>query len=341
MKHQRDRASFVSARKVAELAGVSRSAVSRTFTPGASVSDETRRRVLEAAETLGYHVNHLARGLLSRRTGIVCIVAADIDTPFQSRLVKTVSGKLQDAGMVTMVINSSGADESVENALRQALHYRADATLVLSGTPSEAIVRTCVESGQRLILNNRDEAVEGCHHIGLDNRASAQTALHAFLRAGCRRLALVSSAAGTPSLVARETAFKTAAQIVGLDVVSYREGRTCYQSGYDGARALLSASQRPDAVFCVTDLLACGFMDAARLQFGLRIPQDISIIGFDDIEQAGWAAYALTTFAQPIDAIAEQTVALIAADDFEGGRTWLQAPFVWRKSVRHNGYQQP
>jgi DNA-binding LacI/PurR family transcriptional regulator len=97
---------FVSAKEVAKLAGVSRSAVSRTFTPGASVAEETRRRVLQAAETLGYHVNHLARGLLNRRSGIVCLIVAAVDTPFQSRLVRLLTGRLQEAGKVTMVINS-------------------------------------------------------------------------------------------------------------------------------------------------------------------------------------------------------------------------------------------
>ncbi len=333
----RSAAGFVSAQQVADLAGVSRSAVSRTFTPGASVSKNTRERVLQAAEELGYHVNHLARGLLRQRTGIVCIVVADIDTPFQSQLVKAVSGKLQDVGLVTMIINTAGPEESVEHALRQALHYRADATLVLSGSPSESIIGTCVESGQRLILNNRAEAVQGCHHIGLDNEESAETALHAFDRAGCRRLALVSSAAGTPSLVARETAFAAAAHALGKEIRIYREGATCYRSGFEGGLALLAGRDRPDGVFCVTDLLACGFMDAARQEFRMRIPEDLCVIGFDDIEQSEWGAYGLTTFAQPVDEIADRVVSLVAQDDFEEGRTDLHAPFVWRRSVRAGG----
>lgn len=335
--HEADRkgaGGFVSAQQVADLAGVSRSAVSRTFTPGGSVSPETRERVLKAAEMLGYHVNHLARGLLRQRTGIVCIVVADIDTPFQSRLVKVASAKLQDAGMVTMIINTSGPEESVEHALRQALHYRADATLVLSGSPSQAIIGTCLESGQRLILNNRAEEIHGCHHIGLDNEESANTALHAFVRAGCKRLALVSSAAGTPSLSARERAFAASAGEAGIELKTYGKGRTCYRSGYEGALALLAGRDRPDGVFCVTDLLACGFMDAARQEFGLRVPEDLCVIGFDDIEQAGWGAYGLTTFAQPVETVADRVVDLVAAERFQKGRTTLHAPFVWRRSVR-------
>lgn len=327
-------AGFVSAQQVADLAGVSRSAVSRTFTPGASVAPATRERVLKAAELLGYHVNHLARGLLGQRTGIVCIVVADISTPFQSRLVMEVSQKLQNAGMVTMIVNTAAPEKGVEHALRQALHYRADATLVLSGAPSPSIIATCVESGQRLILNNRDETVEGCHHIGLDNAESARTALHAFLRAGCRRLALVSSAAGTPSLMTRERAFVEEARSAGLEIMSYGKGPTNYESGYQGAVALFAGRDRPDGVFCVTDLLACGLMDGARKEFGLRVPEDLCVIGFDDIEQAGWASYDLTTFAQPVEAIAETVTTLCLEDAFEGGRTALHASFIWRRSVR-------
>src|SRR5690606_19449586 len=114
-------------------------------------------------------------------------------------------------------------------------------------------------------------------------------------------MALISSEARTPSLLAREEAFGTAAREAGLEVVATRSGPTGYTTGYEAARLLLSGSSRPDAAFCVTDLLACGFMDAARFEFDLRIPDELCGAGFDDIEQAGWPSYDLTTFRQPIE----------------------------------------
>lgn len=93
---------FVSAQEVAERAGVSRSAVSRTFTPGASVSPETRRRVVEAAEALGYHVNHLARGLMRNESGIVCLIVSEMSTPYRANLIRAMTQQLQNAGKVAM-----------------------------------------------------------------------------------------------------------------------------------------------------------------------------------------------------------------------------------------------
>jgi DNA-binding LacI/PurR family transcriptional regulator len=137
---------------VAKRAGVSRSAVSRTFTLGASVSEETRRRVVEAADALGYHVNQLARGLMRSESGIACLVASEMDTPYRARLVRELSHALQKAGKVCMIINTDRSDGSVDAALRQTLNYRADASILLSGLPDKAITKLCLDSGQRIVL---------------------------------------------------------------------------------------------------------------------------------------------------------------------------------------------
>lgn len=309
-----DRGQFVSAKQVAERAGVSRSAVSRTFTPGASVSPETRRRVMEAATALGYHVNHLARGLMRRESGIVCLVVADLDTPHLSRTVDILTNRLQVAGKVAMLINTASGRQSVEEALRQTLNYRADATIVLSGTPEPAIVRTCLESGQRMVLINRDDHLAGTLNVRVENGAAARTACAMFLADGRRHLALVSSGVNTPSLLEREREFVAAAEEIGRKVAVWHEGPTRHATGLEAARHLMAKRPRPDAIFCVTDLLACGVMDAVKHEFGLKVPDDVSIIGFDDIDQARWPSYELTTFAQPVDAMAEAIVKAIGAE---------------------------
>ena len=151
---------FVSANDVAKRAGVSRSAVSRTFTPGASVSEETRRRVMEAAQALGYHVNQLARGLMRSESGIVCLVVSEMDTPYRAKLVRALTHELQKAGKISMLINTDRSDGSVDAALRQTLNYRADASILLSGLPDKAITKLCLDSGQRIVLINRDDDIE-------------------------------------------------------------------------------------------------------------------------------------------------------------------------------------
>lgn len=329
--------SFVSAQQVAELAGVSRSAVSRTFTEGASVSKATRDKVIAAADTLGYHVNHLARGLIQENSNIVCLVAADMASPSQSKLIESLTRDLQASNKVVMLVNTSG-DRGVDGALRQTLYYRADASVVLSGQPDNALIETCVRSGQRVIVANHDQGAIGTESIMVSNRACAREAFHMLYRVGCTSLALIAPDVGPPGLLARETAFVEEAQARGVSVTVTRTGAATYAAGAEVARRLFSGQNRPDGVFCITDLLACGFMDVARNEFGLKVPEELCVIGFDDIEQAGWSSYNLTTFRQPLDEIAQHVTQLIndPQSDFDA----LAAPArfiahpVWRGSVR-------
>jgi len=324
----------VNARQVAERAGVSRSAVSRTFTEGASVSRETRAKVMKAAAELGYHVNHLARGLIRAETGIVCLLIGEIGTPYQSALLDATTRCLQAAGKVVMVLNTAGDPRTTEAALGQTLNYRADATVVFSGSPPSTLVETCIASGQRVIMINRDDLPKGTEQILVENDEAVGEAALMLHRAGCATLAVVSSTAGTPSIVARERRFVQAAAGLGLTVTVSREGPTGYATGAASARLLLASSRRPDGVFCVTDLLALGFMDVARREFGRRIPEDLCIVGFDDIAQAGWMSYELTTFRQPLETMAERIVAILATDEEPSGPIRLPVQTVWRRSVR-------
>lgn len=335
-----DKTSFVSADEVARLAGVSRSAVSRTFTEGASVSDKTRRKVMEAAQALNYHVNHLARGLSKVASRPVCLIGSDLHAPFQAALLATLTERIQQTGRATMIINTSGDAADVEAALTRALEYRASSTVVMSGSPSEAVVQRCIATGQQVILINRkgaDPAQPGPLHVTIDYRRAMAQAVDMLRRAGCLRLAVVASTAGTPSLLARERGFLDSARQEGLEVDVLRAGPTCYQTGRDAARELL-ARVRPDGVFCVTDLIACGFMDAARGEFGLTIPRDICVLGFDDIAQSGWDGYALSTFRQPLSAMADAVCGfLVQPDEVTTTTLYLEAEPIERRTIRQDG----
>ncbi len=294
----------VNARDVAELAGVSRASVSRCFTQGASISPDTRARILEAADRLGYQVNRLASGLIRSETGLVALIAAEIDTPYRANLLAELTRQLQAAGKVGVLINTDRSDESVEHALRQAISYRADAAIFLSGMPAPSLAETCLRNGMRLVLINRDEERPGSVRIRLDDAEAGERALMLLRAAGCRRPALASSEAGTTSLIERERGFRAAARAAGIDLIEARFGPTAYETGLDLGMALLTRADRPDGIFCTTDLMACGIMDVARWRLGIDIPGQLSLIGFDDIPQARWEGYDLTTFAQPVADIA-------------------------------------
>ncbi len=327
--------SAVSARDVAEAAGVSRTAVSRTFTPGASVSPSTRAKVIAAAEALGYQVNNLARGLMRAESGLVALIVAELDTPYRARLVSALTDRLQSAGKIALMINTDRSDASVEGALRQAIGYRTDAAIVLSGMPDRALTDLCLRNGLRLVLINRDEERPGSIRIRLDDEKAGAVAARTLLRAGCTRPALATSGAATASLAARARGYLAALAAEGVAPIEAAHGPTGYETGLALGTDLLTRAERPDGIFCVTDLIAFGVIDAARHRFGLGVPEDLSVIGFDDVPQAGWEAYGLTTFAQPVSAIAEACVAWLSRPDSDDSldMVCLSAKMVWRHTV--------
>lgn len=323
-----------SATEVARLAGVSRSAVSRTFTDGASVSAKTREKVLAAAAQLNYHVNHLARGLSKEKSRPVCLLAANLDKPYHNLLLDALTRQLQADGRMVMIINVTADAGDADDALRRALSYRASASIVMSGTPPEAMVQSCVESGQKVILINRNNNIENVHHVQIDYHQAMHDAVNRFMEAGCHKLCLISSTKGTPSLLARERFFIEAALAREAEISVWRSHETNYDDGQRAARELLARSNQHHAYFCITDLVACGFMDTARHEFGVAIPEDISVLGFDDIPQSSWQGYDLSTYAQPYEGIAQRVTAILNEQQNEDLTTRLAVIPKMRGTIR-------
>lgn len=302
----------VTSAKVAELAGVSRSAVSRTFSNG-KVSKETRAKVLEAAAQLGYEENRLAKGLIQGKSGIVCIVANHVRSPWHAKLNNALIERIQASGRVAMVVVSAAGD--AEDALRRTIHFRAEATIVLSGSPPRSIAEQCVRFGQKIVLIDRQEDLESSLCINPDNMAAATSVCEMVKRKGMNKLAYLTSATNSQGLHSRLEAFKQVAMSHDVDLTVIEAGPTSYVGGQVLATELLTRSNYPRCVFCATDLLACGFIDTAKRQFDVRIPHDINVIGFDDIAQASWSNYDLTTFCQPVEEIAHSALDFIDGND--------------------------
>lgn len=310
------RRAFVTAAEIAERAGVSRSAVSRTFTPGASVSEPVRARVLEAAGELGYRVNRLARSLNHARSNLVGLVGADLQQPFHAECLSTLSTALLEDGFQCMLLNAARAERDMGILIERVLEYRVCAIVVMNGTPPARIVKECVKNGVPVILVNKPMPGLAVDTVVTDHAAGGRAAAEHLIAAGCRKLAVVSSAAQTASLLGRLHAFRDRAAQAGVPVRVWQDGATDYSAGRQAALDLLATSNKGnkgkiDGAFCVTDLLALGFLDAARLDRGRRVPDDLSVIGFDDIPQAAWHAYQLTTFRQPVQLLTDQVMQFI------------------------------
>lgn len=300
---------FVSAQDVARRAGVSRSAVSRAFTPGASIAPSTLARIRKAADALGYEVNGLARGLLAHRSHIVGLVTTDAESPFRALMIAALSRSLIERGNVPAIINIGPTSEDVASASRQLLRYRAEATVFLSGSPPASLVDLARRNGQPLILINRAETK--FDRVRCDDRDGARLAFETLSAAGARRFAVVNTERPSPSLLAREMAFSRIVRARDMDVRIVRAGRhSDYQSGRDAVNRMLADGAPPEAIFCVNDLMAFGAIDALRVA-GKRVPDEVSIVGFDDVPMADWTPYRLTTVKQDPERIAAAVVSIL------------------------------
>lgn len=299
---------FVSAHDVARVAGVSRSAVSRAFTPGASVSRETREKVMRAAEELGYQVNDLARGLLANQSRLVGLVVTKPEVGFRAHLVAALTRQLISRGSVPILINTGQTEEEMAAAQKILLGHRAEATIILSGSPPSSFVDLARRNHQPLVVLGRSEP--GADHVRIDNSAAARQAAALFVRRGLSTLGLAGSLSGTPSIVEREQSFRAEAERLGARVITARGRDSDYSGGIEAGRHLLAGTDRPEAIFAVNDPVAFGVVDYAR-SLRLKVPGDLAVIGFDDVPEAGWLAYDLTTFRQDPDAMASRAVSLL------------------------------
>ena len=300
----------VSSVQVARVAGVSQAAVSRVFTAGASVSDEMRTRVLSAARKLGYRPNVLARSLTRRSTNIIGIVMFRFTNPFYARLLKEFSHKLQALNYWTLLLNSEG-DEDVEVALPTALQYQVDGIIITSTILSSTLAEECARAGTPVVLFNRYSIDTNVNAVCCDSVGAGRMVADALVDAGHTRYAFIAGEENTSTSRDRERGFVERLRERGHELALRDVGNFRYEDGYTAAQRLLNRPDRPDAIFCASDLMAMAVFDVATGEMGIRVPDELSIIGFDDISMARWPKYQLTTVRQPLDRMVDATVEVL------------------------------
>lgn len=296
---------------VARRAGVSRSAVSRSFTPGASVAPATRERVMKAADELGYRVNQLARSLTNQRSDLVGIVAANMDNPFRSRQIKDMASELVNRGYKPILLPAE-AEEDPRRVIGMLLEYNVSGVIVTSDTPPQSICRECVSLGVPMVLVNKAGIDAKVDRVLLDNVKSGESAARLLIEKGSRKLVAIGSGILSHSLCVRMDAFDRTALSMGLPKPErYQAGFQDYDGGFEAARCMLESKSDCDGIFCVTDYMALGVLDHIRLHSNRQIPEDIQLIGCDDILQARWAGYDLTTIRQDTGILASEVVSCL------------------------------
>lgn len=294
---------------VARLAGVSQSAVSRAFTPAASVSEVTRRKVFEAARKLGYRPNAIARTLITRRSRIIGVVVSYLENQFYPVVLEELSKQLRQHGYHLLLFCTDTQD--TDELLAEILQYQVDGIVMASTTLSSGVARTCAEAGIPVVLFNRTARPGPSSTVATDNVDGGRKVGRLLCAAGHQRIAFIAGLEDTSTSRDREQGF-----LAGLAEYGQRcFGRTVGHYQFDGAvratLALFAHDPHPDAVFVANDHMAIAVMDTLRQLLKLRVPDDVSVVGFDDVPQAAWGSYQLTTVRQPANRMIAATVALL------------------------------
>ena len=300
----------VTAKQVAELAGVSISAVSRTFTKGASVSAATREKVLAATRSLGYQPNVLARSLMTRRTELIGLVSNNFDNPAFMEIFDLFTRRLQQHGLRPLLANLSGGART-DVALDMLLQYSVDGVIVASSMLPPQFAEACAEARLPVVQAfGRPNKKVSVNVVGADNVQGGQLAGDLLRERGYHRIAFLGGPQTATSTEDRLRGLKTSLRVEGLTPVAEVYGHSySHEAGFTLMRQLLRSGGM-DAVFCGDDILAMGAVDACR-EAGVSVPRDIGIVGFNDMAMAAWPAYNLTTIRQPIGDIIVTAVELV------------------------------
>lgn len=328
----------VTSAEVAARAGVSQSAVSRVFTPGASASKKTIAKVRKAAEELGYRPNVLARAMVSGQSRMIGLVVAYLDNQFYPEALEKLSNALQAKGYHVLVFMASQTAGNIDGVVDELLDYQVDGIIAASVSMSSDLAQRCREAGVPIVFFNRTYEGHDAPAVTTDNFAGGKSAAELLVAGGHERIAHIAGWEGASTQRDREAGFLAGLAAGGRALHSRGEGNFRMDEARVAARALFDRDDHPDAVFVANDHMAFAVMDVLRAELGLRVPEDVSVVGYDDVPPAAWAAYDLTTVRQRANLMVEHTVALMLGQIENPGTparaVAIEAPLILRGSAR-------
>lgn len=305
---------------VARLAEVSTSAVSRTFTAGASVSKKTRLRVLKAAEELGFRPNILARSLMTGRSALIGLVSNAFSNPYVMNIIDVFTAELQNRSLRPLVFNLSGKHDWAE-VVTSMSQYQIDGMVIASSTlDPELIARVGSSNIPAVIAFGRSLGEDGIDSVYVDNVEGGRIAAREFLRRGYKSLGFI----GAPELVTtsddRFAGFREQLAAAGAAAPRILHAREySHAAGLKAAIELLESCPEIDGLFCADDLIGMGALDALRTSLNRKVP-DTGVIGFNDIQMAGWPSYSLSTLRTHTDQIVVSAIDMLQARIGNGPR---------------------
>lgn len=294
---------------VARLAKVSQSAVSRTFTPGASVSAKTREKVEVAARELGYRPNALARAMTSGRSRTIALLVAYLDNQFYPIVLEQFSRAVQARGYrVLLFMTDPGNQDAVVEDMMQ---YQVEAVVMASATLSTRLAQECERAGIPVVLFNRYVPGSPASSVTTDNRTGGRLIAEHFLAAHHKRIAYIAGAEDSSTNRDREYGFLEGLAAAGQTLHARAVGGYTFAQAASAAHSLFDRPDPPDAIFVGNDHMAFSVLDVIRSELKLSVPDDVAVAGFDNVPEAGWKGYDLTTVEQPAETMIEETTRIL------------------------------
>ena len=324
---------------VARRARVSQSAVSRVFTPGASVSPEMRARVLAAAAALNYRPNAVARSLITGRSRVIGLIVAYLDNQYYPVVLERLCAALQARGYHVMIFIAPQANADVEGVLGEILDHQVDGIIMASATLSSTLAQRCAERGVPVVQFNRSQDDPALSTVMSDNAAGGRILARLLVAGGHKRIGYIAGWEEASTQRDREAGLHQGLAEARQELYARDKGHYTFEGAQEATRRMFgNRRRRPDAVFVANDHMAIAAMDVLRFELELRVPQDVSLVSYDDAPQAAWPTYALTVIRQPTDAMVAASVEILMTQITERTsaprRVVLPGQLVVRTSAR-------
>jgi DNA-binding LacI/PurR family transcriptional regulator len=334
----------ITSAEVALRAGVSRSAVSRVFTSGASASKRTVEKVRLAAQELGYRPNILARAMVSGRSRMIGLVVAYLDNQFYPETLEKLSHALREKGYHILVFMAGKDSQSIDGVIDEILDYQVDGIIAASVALSSGLSNRCRAAGVPMVLFNRSQDDPLMSSVTSDNIGGGRKVAELLLAGGHQKIGYIAGWEGASTQRDREAGFVTRLSEAGVTLYARQVGDFRMDTAREAALSMFS-NDPPDAVFVANDHMAIAVMDTLRHELGIKVPGDVSVVGYDDVPAIAWPAYDLTTVRQRSNRMVAETVEILLAeieqDDVKNRKVEIDGPLVLRGSAKiPDGWQR-
>jgi LacI family transcriptional regulator len=317
----------VTIRDVAAKAGVSVATVSRVFNRKGPIREDTMRRVMDVAGELQYVPHAGARSLSTRSTRTIGVVLPDLHGEFFSEVIRGIDLAARAEGY-HLLLSGSHADREEMRAVVQAVRGLVDGLIVMSPDLEPSALVADLPPGLPVVMLNA--RVGGHPSVTIDNSGGARDVVRHLYALGHRRIAFIGGPHQNADAEQRRRGYRAAMKELGLETLEL-EGHFTEESGFDAGRALAASDKRPTALFAANDAMAIGALSAFR-EAGLRIPEDVALVGFDDIPIARFLTPPLTTVKVPIAELGRKGFELLANGDDARRAAKLTTSLVVRRS---------